>query len=78
MTAHGLKQHIRGVPSGERVAVNLNQAHEIDHYSLAALVDEVAPAGVPVLLRGLCDGRVRMLGNTEVLRSRPSCLRPGL
>ena len=66
MTAHGLKQYMRGVPSSERLAVDLSQAREIDYYGLAALVDEVARAGVRVLLRGLCDRHVRILRYFDV------------
>jgi ABC-type transporter Mla MlaB component len=67
MTARGLaERYIREVPSGERVAVDLSQAREVDYYGLAALAHEIARTGTRVHLRGLSDRHVRILKYFDV------------
>ena len=65
-TARGLEGHMRRVRSGERVAVDLSQAREVDYCGLAVLADEIARTGTRVLLRGLCDRHVRILRYFDV------------
>jgi ABC-type transporter Mla MlaB component len=66
MTARGLERYMREAPSGERVAVDLSQAREVDYYGLAALAHEIARTGRRVYLRGLCDRHVRILKYFDV------------